>query len=126
MLPNDRWVLNVAVARVLGWKDVLPDCYTPCGQRWCGTVPPGEVGIWGTGRAMIPDYCSEMAFAWRIVEHFNRIGWWVRLYQGPEGAVAEIGEKDLIAGEASDYTMPMALCKATVAWAEWNKKYGAA
>jgi hypothetical protein len=57
--------LDAAVAQLLGWKDIRPDCYTPSGQALCGTRPDGE-GPWRNGRDYIPRYSTDIFAAWQV------------------------------------------------------------
>lgn len=65
--------LDAAVAKVLGWADLVFDAYTPAGRQLCGTHPSGRGGFDGNGRMIVTRWSADIARAWELVEeaHFS-------------------------------------------------------
>ena len=61
--------LDIAIAeKVMGWGHVLD----PLGERTGHPLPPEQTRHWLSG---IPQYSTDIAAAWRIVEYLRSQGW---------------------------------------------------
>lgn len=112
--------LDAEVARLMGWTNVEPDCYTPIGKEWCGDDPSGAEGFNRTGRKIVPHYSESIAAAMEVVAklekdnmisltHFANMPsedrWIVSLSSCAPGYID-------VRGEAS--TLPEAICRAAL------------
>lgn len=91
--------LDVEVAeKVMGWTEIRDGCYTPAGTAICGTLPNGEPGLWGTGRAYVPRYGNNLSDAWKVVDEMSKRGYALRLHAthpGSEVYVAAFVDADI-------------------------------
>jgi hypothetical protein len=79
--------LDALVAeKVMGWRDVEPECYTPSGKALCGTAPDPSLSPWRNGRAYVPRFSEDIGAAWQVVEHLRAPGWTVDLHLPDDSA----------------------------------------
>jgi hypothetical protein len=77
MTERERRELDAQVAgKVMGWTNVMVVGY----GDWWGFMPEQE-----EPGMMIPDYSSELASAWKVVEKLRGAGWLVVVKEMPDG-----------------------------------------
>ena len=114
--------LDAEVARLLGWANVEPDCYTPIGKELCGDDPEGTGGFNRTGRKIVPRYSERIEAAMQVVERLINAPFRYRVLTDQGGDHKSVlVEIKRISGDAWIYiarveaeTLPLAICRAAL------------
>jgi hypothetical protein len=109
-LMNAGRELDALVAeKVMGWK-VRPDRY--------------PVDATGQSQFRVPEYSTDIAAAWRVVEQMRQVGWFVQIHDHTTSWEVALGRPEWVTSDlyqarvmpsASSVTAPHAICLAALA-----------